>query len=459
MEINALNSNINERKSSYQGYQFQRRTIMSSPGNETNKLLSSPKFSPQNYNFKNQNIIENQNTIKQNYDYVPKNQIYQIYSPKQTEVNFPNGDSYTIREDQSVQHTENKYSPRLQNKTSLKSDDSDSDSDFDEVETKAEKRRRKRREEKENQKENQAMLRLLMEDMLERKSREEKEKSGNEKKSTNNQIPSGPGYKIPLSEPIQEKSKIPNYEEMSNIDKDRFKEKFRNNYNMLMIKYPRWKIELPDLVNLPLKIVHERYEQVVKTICVYQTAMKWKVYLIIMIAGLEYYVGHYKNYAFAKGLLKSQIKSIHKYDIYLIEFAEKFYGDGEGEEYSLWMRALGTFLSSTLSFSSINGLAKIFGEKTEVPDYIFEQADKFVSPPEGTAKLHSDGISDVPEPPEVGSFQDSNFIINGIGSFFSMFTDKHHKPNNNVSQNHPPQVAQVINENPKKVNDFDNVEF
>lgn len=564
MELEALNGNIqqyggyapsntsqlNDKRSGYQGYQYQRRIIMSSPNSEYTQPITSPKLSPQNYTYRNQKTggspgvpIDLSNygghpQFKSDIQFVPKNPIYPSYSPRQTEVSFPDGDSYIINDDQSVNHTGNLqqnqrgiqqqynsngqtsgYSPkrmtpqqvdhrmqqRHQGSSSVNSyhsnsgyyentrsrnnsrdnyqntqkireeskhrkskydseseiDSSDSESDVDDPVSRTEKRQRKRREAKRESKENKQMLRLLMTDMLDRKEREEKERNEREKKSSSSKsTPSGPGFEIPKSEPIKPKSKIPNYEDMGDIDKEKFKEKFRNNYNMLTVKYPRWKIELPDFNTLPLKIIHERYEQVVKTICIYQTAMKWKVYLIIMIAGIEYYVGHYKNYVFAKGILRAQIKNIHKFDVYLIEFAEQFFSDEQGEDYPLWMRFLGTFASGLASFSSINGLAKMFGEKAEVPDFIFEQADKFVSPPEGTAKLHSDGISDVPEPPEPGSFQDPNFIINSIGSIFGMFTNKGQQPQQNApAANAPPQTAQPVPEKPKPVDDFDNVEF
>lgn len=562
METEALNSNIqhygghappnggflNDRRSGYQGYQYQRRTIMSSPNSEYVQSISSPRLTPQNYNFKNQKTggspgvpldfsnYGGQPQFKHDIDFIPKNPIYPSYSPRQTEVSFPNGDSYIIHEDQSVHHTgtlhqtqrelprqqsfdghpisisprrmtpqqgdprmlprhhgsssgnshysDTRYYEDTRTRNSSRDDyynpqrvkedhkqrrhkhddsesdlsSSDSESEISETESRTERRRRKRREAKRESKENKQMLRMLMTNMLERKEKEEKEKerTEREKETQSKSTSSGPGFEIPRSEPIQPKSKIPNYEDMNNADKEKFKEKFRNNYNMLTVKYPRWKIEIPDFITTPLKIIHERYEQVVKTICIYQTAMKWKVYLIIMIAGIEYYVGHYKNYAFAKGILRAQIKNIHKFDVYLVEFAEQFFSDEQGEDYPLWMRFLGTFASGLASFASINGLAKMFGEKAEVPDFIFEQADKFVSPPEGTAKLHSDGISDVPEPPETGSLQDPNFIINSIGSLFGMVTGK--KPPQPAATT-APQTAQPVSEKPKPVDDFDNAEF
>lgn len=252
----------------------------------------------------------------------------------------------------------------------------------------------------------------------EAKMREAEEKETRGKKQPGQRTPSSPGFTVPESEPVLPKSKIPDYESMDDIEKENFKEKFRNNYNLLTKRYPRWLIEIPDFNVLPLATIHERYENVVRAICIYQTAMKWKVYLVVIIAGIEYYVGYKQNQAWCRGLLESQIKTIHKFDSYLIEFATMFYTDEQGEDYPLWMRFLGTFASGLATFSTINGAANAFGKCA--PENLLHEADKFVSPTEGTAKLRSDGISDVPEVPEVNTLQDPNSAINGIGWIFDM---------------------------------------
>jgi hypothetical protein len=547
METEALNSNIQQyggtapsyggtlkdKRSGYQGYQYQRRTIISSPNNELEKLIGSPDVTPSKSVIKTPINIETPRTpidfsnyvgitpLKTDSEIIPKNKVYSSLSPRRTEVNFPNGESYTIPDDHSIYYTDhsfsskdnfnkhnlntpqksihsNKISPRsISNKHFIRKNGSFSDistksnqrnndtisnrsnydnysnrnsrkkhkkpiyeeesssdfslteSDNDSSSKYRKKKESKRRREKDENKETKKILRLLMEDLVKRKEIEEQEKNKTNNKTPNNFTNATPDFQIPKSEPIKPKSKIPNYEEMSEQDRDNFREKFRNNYNMLMIKYPLWEIQVPDFINIPLKIIHERYENVVKNICIYQNAMKWKVYLIILIAGIEYYVGFYKGYAFARGLLKAQIKNIHKFDIYLVQFSEQFFNvDGDGDEYPLWIKFIGTFASGLFSFSSINGLSKMIGgSDTELPDFIFEQADKFVSPPEGTAKLHSDGISDVPEPVVKGSYQDPETIIPIIGSGFAGFT----------GQNKPPtQTAYPQN---AKTDDFDDVQF
>lgn len=404
----STNQKINDNRISYQGYKIKKRTITSSPSSELN--CSSPMLENKNFNYK-------------------------TYSPPIPEVSMPGGLIYKIKNEG------NKSSSSINSRRSKKSvhsrryetesDLSDSNSDRSSLSGRS-KKQEKRKQEK-------LMMEILVADYLERKNEKNKEGS-----MTQNTI----SYKIPESEPIEKISKIPNYEEYSEVNKEKIRDKFRSNFNMLIAKYPKWLIEPPNFNLMPLTLIHKGYEKVVKDICTYQTAMKWKVYLVIIIAGIEYYGYNINKYTCLKGLLKAQIKTIHKYDPYLVEFAEKYSSDENGEDFPLWMRFLGTFLSGLASFSSINGLVKIFGPDASAPDFVFEQADKFVSPPEGTAKLRSDGISEVPDPPT--GFQDPNSIINIISTVFSSLAG-----NSNTEEKIP--VAQNIK--PREVDDFDNADF
>lgn len=337
-------------------------------------------------------------------------------------------------------------------------DDSEYESDRDSHSSGRSERNRQKREE---EKKRNLLMDMLFDDYMERKKKEkeaEEQKKNQSQSQTKTQSNLGPGFEIPKTgDHVPQKSRIPNYEDYSDIEKEKVKEKFRNNYNTLIVSYPKWKIELPDFDLLPLRLIHERYETVIRTICIYQTAMKWKVYLIIIIAGIEYYGYNIKKYAFLKGLLKEQIKSIHKYDNYLVEFAGMFFSDEVGDDYPVWMRFLGTFASSLGCFSSINGIVKLLGKDASPPEFVFEQADRFVSPPEGTAKLHSDGISDVPDVPT--GMQDSNNLIGIIGNLFGMFTGQNKPTDQNSNTTGTAQTAVPVEEKPKIVDDYENADF
>lgn len=391
----------------------------------------------------------------------------QSVSNSQLYKNSRNHYDYNQYEEQRSKRSNNHRSQKnnsIKRRSSKKyesSSDEEVESDLSGSESDISKFSKKSSKYKEKKKQREMVLDMLMEDYLQRKKKEKEEL---EKKQTNpnQKTPSIniPGFTKPTNdESVPQKSKIPNYEEYSEIDKEIVREKFRNNYNLLISKYPRWTIQMPDFNLLPLRLIHEGYEQIVRTICIYQTAMKWKVYLIIIIAGIEYYGYNVKKFAFLKGLLKAQIKTIHKYDNYLVEFAEMFFSDEVGDEYPAWLRFLGTFASGLACFSSINGVVKLLGKDASAPDFVFEQADKFVSPPEGTAKLHSDGISDVPEVPS--GFQDSNTIIGLIGNLFSTFTGQtsNNKPQPSGTSNHQPAHAEPINVKPKVVDDFEDADF
>lgn len=530
----SVKNRLYDRSTAYQGYQQQRRKVISSPGNDEEQKIISPTISPVGYqstsiksNISKSPFFDKKSSYisylssREGESYTKNHQI-KSYSPSAPEVSMPGGVVYTIKEENIIEHNYGGYSARSQRNldnhfkngkesvqshvgnqsitktnsyrnskdqydfdneeirsfrnnhrqsrkfknssnrrrshkryNSLSEEDSDlsgSESDFSEYSRKSIKCREKK-------KQRDMVIDMLMDDYLQRKNKE-KEEEELKKVNTNEKTPSlkGPGFERPTNdETIQNKSKIPNYEEYSEIEKEKVREKFRNNYNLLISKYPKWKIEMPDFNLLPLRLIHERYEQVVRTICIYQTAMKWKVYLIIIIAGIEYYGYNIKKYAFLKGLLKAQIKTIHKYDNYLVEFAEMFFSeDVVGDEYPAWLRFLGTFASGLACFSSINGVVKLLGKDASAPDFVFEQADKFVSPPEGTAKLHSDGISDVPEVPS--GFQDSKTIIGLIGNLFSTFTGQNtaHKQQTSETPTQPVHAEPI---KPKVVDDFENADF
>lgn len=294
-----------------------------------------------------------------------------------------------------------------------------------------------------------AALKILIDDMNERK-RKEKEEMENPKKAPPQKYE--PDFKVPLGEPVQKKKKI-DFSVMTPEQTFQAKEKFKLLYRDLILKYEKWNIKEPDYETVPLQLIYESYEKIVKTICIYQNAMKWKVYLVILIAGIEWYGYHVKGWYPLKDLLTNQIKTIHKYDNYLIEFSEQFYDDSDGEEWPLWMRFLGTLASGLACFSSINGFVNKMG--IQAPEFIFNEADKFVSPPDGPATLHSTGISDVPEPQS--GFQDPNFIINGIGTLFSMFTSNNKSQQPQTAQ---PQTAQPVpDDKEKEEDDYYNVDY
>lgn len=504
----------NDKSAAYQGFQSQRRMVTSSPETYLENRVNSPMISPAG---SYRSVIRDSsndsvsNIKKSSYksflspssiEETDSKHISRIESPFVTEVSMPGGIRYTINEEQSdmqnstrsrrnseqimisdkesvrsvskrsprynpISETESEVSTRRKTSSvkSRKSNFDDESSSVSESETESDisfsssvSRQKSRKREKDKQKDK--ILNMLMEDYLERKKREKEEKVASQSQRVR-QTPlrMTPGYQIPTGNPEPEvkKSKIPDYDQYSELDKDKIREKFRNNYNLLMINYPKWKIELPDFNTLPLRLIHERYEDVIKMICIFQTAMKWKVYLIIIIAAIEYYGYNVKKYAFLKGLLKSQIKNIHKYNNYLVEFASMFYSDDVGDEYPIWMRFLGTFASSLGCFSSINGLAKLIGNNFESPEFILDQADRFVSPADATAKFHCDGISDVPDVPS--GFQDPDTAVSMINTGFEMLRNGFGGDTQASFTDANPQTANPVDQKPKVVDDYDNADF
>lgn len=514
---NKITNNLNEGMA-YKAYTTKRRTILASPEtDDVGKFKSPENFrteilrnqrSSDNLSHVSENSVDKfQKNMRENHDEgYSKYPKYKSFSPTYPEVSLPNGSTYRLDDEIDVYSNDNysvssesyvktprsryendevrslasgrsrrnsgaesyhgKSSRRREIKRSSRNRSSrrdrhrrsqndslspvseyDSDDSYNSELEERDQRRRERREEK-NRKEQ--LMELILQDYYDRKKKEKEEKESPKKTNVNQG-----SFEIPKVQTDTSKQKIPNYEELSDHDKLKAKNKFIDLFQKLTNSYPDWKIQSPDFDNLPLRIIHERYEQVVRTICIYQTAMKWKVYLIIIIAGIEYYGYNVNKFSFLKGLLKQQIKSIHKYNNYLIEIAEMFYSnDDSGEEWPLWIRFLGTILSSLTSFCGVSGLSKL--TDFDAPDFAFEQADKFMSPPEGDAKLRTDGISDLPTPPT--GFQNPDTVIGIIGKAFGAFTGNH--SNNSSQSNNKQSTAQTAPVNAKPLDDdYENVEF
>jgi hypothetical protein len=249
-------------------------------------------------------------------------------------------------------------------------------------------------------------------------------------------------FTIPSSEPVKV-SKIPDYDSMTPEETAKYETKFRNNFQQLANSYSTWNIEIPKIGELPLTVVHEMYEDVVKTIVTYQTAMKFKVGLVIIFAAIEFF-GYKRNKIKAfKNFTKVQIKTIHKYDCYLLNFASSFYNGtntGKNEEWPSWLKFLISIGTSITSFASIQGAANAMG--WNAPEMILHEADKFVSPSDGPAKLKSDGISEVPVPPE--GLQDPNEIIRQGQALYDTYED--------VSSGRP---VQPVETKPVEKDDYD----
>lgn len=254
--------------------------------------------------------------------------------------------------------------------------------------------------------------------------------------------PSKANYTIPSSEPVKV-SNIPKYEDMNPEEIAKYEAKFRNNFQQLINSYPKWNIETPQIGIIPLRDVHIIYEDVVKTIVTYQTAMKFKVGLVMFFAGIEY-IGYKRNKIRAfKNFTKIQVKTIHKHDCYLLSFAKSLNAGtevGGSDEWPSWLKFLTNIGISTISFASIQGAANSMG--WNAPELILHEADKFVSPSDGPAKLKSDGISEVPVPPE--GLQDPNEIIKqglGLWETYEGMTN--------------PQQAEPVNTKQKEKDDYD----
>jgi hypothetical protein len=202
---------------------------------------------------------------------------------------------------------------------------------------------------------------------------------------------------------------MPDYDSMNAEEIIKYETKFRNRFQELKAAYPKWDIDIPRIGEVHLKTVHEVYEEIIKTIVTYQSAMKYKVFLVILFAAIEYFCWKKKKIRAFKNFTEIQIKTIHKYESHLLKLAMSLNSteDGEGSEWSPTMKFIIDVITSIGTFAGVQGFAGLLG--LSAPNKILEEADRFMSRGEGPARMKDDGIPPVPIPPT--GWQDPNEII------------------------------------------------
>lgn len=220
-------------------------------------------------------------------------------------------------------------------------------------------------------------------------------------------------YETPVPESPEEetkKSNMPDYENMDEEETLVYEAKFIVLFNTLIDKYERWGFKIPDIGKISLSTVHEIYDEYVDAILIYQLAMKFKVYLVLSFAALEYYCFFHKKIKAFKNFTKTQIKTINKYHSYLMNFAKTIHQSG-GNEWSNSFKFITDVLTSVVSFVTIQGAGNAFGKN--VPESMLHEMTQFFAPTDGPVTLKPDGLRPVPAKPE--KWQEPSYIIeNGV---------------------------------------------
>ena len=229
---------------------------------------------------------------------------------------------------------------------------------------------------------------------------------------------------------------------MSVEEINKIKNIFEDKYLKLVTSYPTWDIKIPDYSNDSIDQIHDRYEKVVKRIIVYQTAQKWKVYFALAISGVEYLTFIKYKWQFMKNFTKIQLKTLHRYDQYLIELADKYHNTN-GEEWPFYLKAGGTMGINIIIFGLIN---TFFGNGS-VSESIHGLADQFMASGDENAN-HKTEISEVPEVPS--GYTSPDFILNMLKTFapgMSQFANNQTTTQKNNTQEIP--VAEPIKQSEK----------
>jgi hypothetical protein len=247
---------------------------------------------------------------------------------------------------------------------------------------------------------------------------------------------------IHLSQPKKSPSKVenkrPNYDFMNAEEIQNMRIKFEGLYQKLVSSYKdSWNILEPNYYTDPIDQIHERYENIVKRIVIYQTAQRWKVYLAIAIVAIEYLGYKRWKWQIMKDFAKIQLKTIHKYDHYLIELATSWYDQNE-EDWPFLLRAAGTMGSNIVVFILINWVCSSIGLTKN--EKIHELADQFVSDGDSNAVLKNknDNIPEVPEPPSGITSPDN--IINMLTASLPLLFPKGSSQQNKTGEDAIPRT-------------------
>lgn len=196
----------------------------------------------------------------------------------------------------------------------------------------------------------------------------------------------------------KEEEKIPNYEDMDDEDREKYEILFETNFQLLKKSFPSLILNTPDVKKLSLRTIHIIYCNLVNTILIYQLAMKFKVFFIAGCGAIEYYGNKVYKIKVLKDLTLLQLKRIDRYSSFFVDCAKSVYGKFSGN-YPEWMKFIFNAGTSFLSFITIQGISQNFNFGSASHD-LLKEADKFVSPLDGTFKYRDDGIPDVPTVPE-----------------------------------------------------------
>lgn len=227
------------------------------------------------------------------------------------------------------------------------------------------------------------------------------------------------------------KSSKPNYNIMSDDEISKIRNIFEERYTKLSKSYPTWQIKLPDFNNDHIEIIHDRYEKTVTNILISQRAQKLKVMLAIIFTSVEYLLFIKWKWAIMKNFAKMQLKTLHRYDSYLIEIATKLQST-EDDKWPFLLRMSGTLGLNFVIFGAINSFC---GNGSSMAESVHGIADQYITSLDEDVVHNKDGISEVPDIPSGIAAPDSLLKI------INMYANLNTKPSDPIPE---PVHAQEI---------------
>ena len=214
---------------------------------------------------------------------------------------------------------------------------------------------------------------------------------------------------------------IPNYGNMSEVEKARWHADFNIKFGILREAYPQFNIpHYDDTVSLSVK--HNHYERYVRQIHVDNSVGTYKFYLMLLFIGIELFCVKILGLDFG-GYTINQLTMLNKYERLLIELGEKSYSS-TGSSWPVEVRIVMMSLFNALVFLVVKLAAAYM---PVLGDFIQQIVNSFMTQEDPSdlikkaqkAAMHGgnqpEGVPNVPE--KAGGF-DFGSLLNGIGGLF-----------------------------------------
>ena len=213
---------------------------------------------------------------------------------------------------------------------------------------------------------------------------------------------------------------MPDYQSMDAEEQARWRADFRVKIGILRQAYSDFDIPSFD-DSIPLEVIHQHYERYVQQIHIDNSVGNYKVYLLILFAGIELFCVKILGLDMG-GYCINQLTMMNKYERLLVELGEKS-SVSVGSEWPVEARICGLALFNALVFLVVRLFSSYLGDglgsalQSIVNSFLTkEDASEHIKKAQGITTSTNEEYADgsVPEPPEKGGSFDLSNLIGGL---------------------------------------------